>query len=95
MVASSLVKLADRLTPTQQHVMLRCSEAERWDRSGYGMARSWPDVVYGRRHTSMQTVRALVRMGLARADDEGVSLTRLGLSVQLELRMRRVPRRSA
>lgn len=76
-----------RLSPTQRHVILRFSEAEEWGGSGYGMARSWNDLVYGRKWASYRTLQSLVSMGVAqRLADSSFRLTPLGLAVQYRVR---------
>lgn len=78
----------DVLTPAMKHVILRCSEAERWEQDGRTFPRWWTDLIAQRPRTSMQTVRALVARGLLYEDDHGAGfgLTTQGISVWLSLR---------
>lgn len=82
--------LARSLSPTQRHCILRFSDAEEWDRSGHGMARLWPDLVYGHKWAQHRTLIALARRGIADEVELGVHdafrLTALGLLVQFYVR---------
>jgi hypothetical protein len=84
---STIPALARQLSAAQRHCILRFSDAEEWDHSGCGMARSWPDIVYGRKGAQFRSIRRLVNLGLAAPAGGGsFRLTPLGLSVQLEVR---------
>ncbi|MCI1143089.1 hypothetical protein MOP88_13595 [Sphingomonas sp. WKB10] len=76
-----------RLSPTMKHVLLRCSEAERWERDGRTFPRWWSDLVAGMKRTSMQTIRALEARGLIYEDehDNGYGLTSLGVATWIFL----------
>lgn len=83
-------RLARSLSPTQRHCILRFSDAEEWGSGGYGMARTWPDLVYGRKLAQHRTLGALAMKGIAQEVRLGIHgafrLTPLGLSVQLHVR---------
>jgi hypothetical protein len=87
---SKIARLARILSPTQRHAILRFSEAQEWG-SEYGMGRTWPDIVAGRRGCQFRSIQRLINLGLAdRVEIAGHNdlfrLTPLGLSVQLEVR---------
>lgn len=90
MSRQDLGRIARALSPTQRHCLLRFSDAEDWDHSGYGMPRTWPDLVAGKKRAQHRSLRALVRLDLAEEVDavmcSGFRLTPLGLSVQLHAR---------
>ncbi|MBD3762602.1 hypothetical protein [Rhizorhabdus sp.] len=79
--------IAARLSLAMKKAVLRCSEASDWDKSGCGMARSWPDVVHGTSdRASYRTAEALFYRGLAEpTEPNGVRLTFLGLRVRARL----------
>jgi hypothetical protein len=93
MTYARYVLVADRLTPPQRHIVLRCSDAQEWGGSD-GQPRLWTDVVHGYRHCSFRSVRALERRGVVKvavsAIGHLVRLTSMGLSVQFELQCRRL-----
>jgi hypothetical protein len=80
-----------RLSAVQRHVLLRCSDAEDWGSSGYGMARSWPDLVSHCRWAQHRTLEALAKRGIVIEDPNQHGywrLTRFGLILQLHLRQK-------
>jgi hypothetical protein len=87
----SIASLARALSPTQRYVIGRFSDAEDWSRRGYGMGRTWPDIVHGRKGAQFRSIQRLIDLELAeRVEVAGgmdlFRLTSLGLSVQLEVR---------
>lgn len=94
MVAARFVKLADRLSAAQRHVVLRGSEVEVWTGArsrSYALSRHWWDLVHGRKWAQHSTLVALERPGIYERDErlDGFwRLTSLGLSVQVDLRCR-------
>lgn len=85
---ADVAAIARRLTKAQEHVLLRCSDAEAWDDTGRGMGRRWGDITHGRLHTSFSTVNALVNHALLYEDEDGAyGLTTLGFAIYLGLRM--------
>lgn len=81
-------ELTDRLSIVQMRIILRCSDAPLWDRTGRTFARQWPDLVSHVEHASMRSLRALERRGLVYEDDVGFGLTEAGFDVQYELQRR-------
>ena len=82
-------RIANTLTDAQRHVVMRCSEAVDWSTGReVGCARSWIDLVHGRRHVSMTSLRALERRGIIEICAAGVRLSVLGLGVWASLRCR-------
>ena len=81
--------IAAKPSLAMRKAILRCSEASDWERSGCGMARSWPDVVHGTSdRASYRTVEALFYRGLAEpTEPNGVRLTFLGLRVRASIAM--------
>lgn len=78
------------LTPSMRHVISRCSEVETWERTGQTFGRQWPDLVAGRSHVSMSTIRALMDRGLVYRDSDGLfGLTSAGMVAWLDLRLSR------
>lgn len=88
---SRVVRVADSLSQAMRHVVLRCSSVQQWG-STRGWDRHGPDIVHGYPRCSIRTCRALVTRGVLYESDMGFGLTSFGLSVQLELRMRKVVR---
>lgn len=56
-------QIAAALTPTQAHVLRRCSGISYWP-GGAGLPRHWCDVVSGRSHAGFRTIRALEKREL-------------------------------
>lgn len=87
--------VADELTDSMRHVLLRCSDGG-WPGEETCFARMWPDVTAGRPHVSFRgTVAALERRGLVKITHPMgtcamVALTRKGIRVQAALRLRSV-----
>lgn len=87
-ITTDVPGICARLSPTMKHVLLRCSEVERWDGTGRTWPRQWPDLCGQRRNTSFQTIRALLNRGLVYADEngDGYGLTPTGIAAWITLR---------
>ena len=88
MTPATRAKLADQLSIVQQRILLRCSNAPEWDRSGRTIARQWTDLIANVERGSMRSLRALQRRGLIYEDCIGFGLTEVGDEVQYELQCR-------